>query len=463
MGAAVAGTRRALEGTVADSFLSAVPGVPVPGTVLAGKYVLGEQLGAGGMGVVFRAEQLALERPVAIKFLHHVLARDPQIAARFQVEALAAARLDHPNSVAVLDYGEAEDGTPFLVMEYVRGRTLRHIACEGPMTTERAITIALQILAALSEAHAAGIVHADVKTENVLLETRHDGERVKLVDFGLARVGRALVDEPRPDDGEIVVAGTPEYMAPEVILGEPPGPGADIYAVGVILYELLTGVTPFGGGASQAIFARHVQDELVPPSVRFPERHIPRALETVLARALEKDPARRYQEAAAFAAALSAIEPTTAPPPRARPRPESHRSAAGNVTLTMRKPTEPPPGPPTRRLARGSGSSGKPDVASLPGVDDGVVAIEVDDVTTRHAGHARVLDADHRRQRAISELEECVDVLTEGRGAELRPIPALAPVLDALIALYEAVGDLRRAAWAKAVASHVRFAVADAR
>jgi serine/threonine-protein kinase len=307
----------------------------VSGSILAGKYLLAEQLGAGGMGVVYRAEHLHLARPVAIKFLHQILARDPQIAARFQLEALAAARLDHPNSVAVLDFGETPDGVPFIVMEYVRGRTLRQLAAGGLLEPARAIAITRQVLSALSGAHQVGIVHADVKTDNVLVAPSPDGERAKLVDFGLARIGRTVEEQPRDARGEPFVSGTPDYMAPEVILGATPAPAADIYAVGVMLYELLTGATPFGGGRSIDIFTRHVQDDLVPPSVRFPDRNIPRALEAALARSMEKEPERRFPSAVAFSTALAAVAFSNLLPPARGV--VSHHATSGTTTLTLRR------------------------------------------------------------------------------------------------------------------------------
>lgn len=304
------------------------------GSVLAGKYVLREPLGAGGMGVVYRADQLILERPVAIKFLHPELDGDPVVSARFQTEARTAARLDHRNTVAVLDFGQDDDGHPYLVMEYVRGRTLRELVDDGAMAPERAIAICAQILAALGEAHRAGIVHADVKSENVLLESRTDGDRVKLVDFGLACVSRSSARDEIPD--ERWVAGTPEYMAPELIRGDRPTPASDLYAVGIVLYELLTGITPFGGGRSIEIFTRHVMDAPVPPSVRFPDLEVPRALEQVLARSLEKDPSRRYADAESFASELLAlrVEPSVMPVPRVRVR--SSAPTAMSTTLRVR-------------------------------------------------------------------------------------------------------------------------------
>jgi serine/threonine-protein kinase len=166
----------------------------------------------------------------------------------------------------------------------------------------------MQVLAALDQAHALSIVHADVKTENILLEPRPDGERARLADFGLALVGRAPADDDVVDDAYLYVAGTPEYMAPEVILGARPGPAADLYGVGVILHELITGVTPFAGGTSTDVFARQVFDDVVPPSIRFPERQIPRALEDVIVRALDKEPERRYASAPMFIDALGALK-----------------------------------------------------------------------------------------------------------------------------------------------------------
>lgn len=313
--------------------------------VVAGKYVLDDELGAGGMGVVYRAQQLQPPRPVAIKFLHRVLARDPRTVERFRVEAVAASRLDHPHSVAVLDYGEDADGTPYLVMEYVSGRTLRHIVDDGALAMDRAITITQQILGALTCAHAHGIVHGDVKTENVLVQVNAAGvEQVKLVDFGLARVILSFDDEDRESRTDALIAGTPEYMAPEVIVGGMPSPQSDIYAVGVILHEMLTGTTPFGGGKPMDIFARHVLDPIVPPSIRFPALDIPRELEDAVSRALAKEPSDRFPDAAAFADALGHVEATHS---RA-PRPEASRAVGARCTTLRARPLTAPPLQPAR-------------------------------------------------------------------------------------------------------------------
>jgi serine/threonine protein kinase len=208
------------------SVAAASPKAPLG--LLQGKYVLGDCIGAGGMGRVFRAHQPALQRVVAIKIMHSTLAENPHVVRHFHTEARAAAGIAHPNSVAVLDYGETEDGIPFLVMELVEGRSLAQLVRdEAPLDPARAIAIVLQVLGALEEAHRTGVVHADVKSDNVLVETRRDGsDRAKLVDFGLARIAR----EPIFFDDVDVISGTPEYMAPEIIAGAPPSRASDIYA-----------------------------------------------------------------------------------------------------------------------------------------------------------------------------------------------------------------------------------------
>jgi eukaryotic-like serine/threonine-protein kinase len=295
------------------------------------------------MGVVYRAHQLDPQRLVAIKFLHGVLARDSKTVARFRVEALAASRLDHPNLVAVIDHGQDTDGTPFLVMEYVSGRTLRRIVADGPLSLEHAIAITRQILAGLACAHAHGIVHSDVKTENVLVEETEAGERIKLVDFGLARVIIGFDDERREQRGDAQVAGTPEYMAPEVILGGAPSPASDIYAVGVILHEMLTGATPFGGGKPMDIFTRHVLDPLVPPSLRFPQLAIPRAVEEVIERAMAKEPENRFTGALAFASALADVHVTS---PLRSPHPEVSRAVGASRPTLRSRPLSVPPSHP---------------------------------------------------------------------------------------------------------------------
>ena len=257
------------------------------------EYEIGDMVGAGGMGVVHRAIHPITRAPVVVKLLRQELVDDHVVRARFAAEIRAVRRLYHPNLVHYVDAGP-----DFLVMELAPGAPLGLVIADaGVFALSRIASIGDQLLRALTHAHARGIVHADVKSDNVLLDPETD--HVTLIDFGVAR----LLDEPL----EIVdpmLSGTPEYMAPEVILGHLPGPSADLYAVGVILYELLTGSTPFGGGSSKEILIRHVDDAVVLPTLRCPDRAIPKALERVIMRALAKSPSLRFPSAVAFAVAL---------------------------------------------------------------------------------------------------------------------------------------------------------------
>ena len=276
------------------------PSLPQPGDVLGGRYVLQERIGEGGMGIVFRAEQPSLGRTVAIKILHPELATDAVFARRFRHEARAASRVRHPRSVTVLDCDFTNLAAPFIAMEYVAGRTLGRIIGEGALPLPRVLEIADQILWALEATHASGVIHADVKSDNFLIEERPEGDRVTMMDFGLAMIDGLWIDSG-------FVSGTPEYLAPELIRGNPPTVASDLYGVGVILYEMLTGTAPFTGGSSQEILSRQLEDEVIPPSLRRPDRDIPPVLDEIVLRALDKDPRRRYANAAEFGAALRAV------------------------------------------------------------------------------------------------------------------------------------------------------------
>lgn len=261
------------------------------------RYEIGHLVGAGGMGVVYRAFDRVTRTEVVVKFLREELLGESVMRARFASEVRAVERLGHPNLPRFVD-----GGADFLVMKPAPGCPLG-IAIEdtGAFALARVATIGDQLLRALAHAHARDVVHADVKSDNVLLDIA-GGDRVTLIDFGVAR----LLDEPLAII-DPMLSGTPDYMAPEVILGRAPGPSADVYAVGVILYELLTGTTPFGGGTSSEIMTRHVDARVEPPSSRRPDRRIPIALEHLIMRALAKEPWLRFPSALAFAAALSQL------------------------------------------------------------------------------------------------------------------------------------------------------------
>jgi serine/threonine-protein kinase len=280
------------------------------GLTVGGKFVLREVISSGGMGTVFRADQLTLGRTVAVKVLKAELARDEEMVRRFHSEARAASRLNHPNTIAIIDFGQTPEGLLFLVMEYVRGCTLRDVLRdEFPIPRARLLEMMRQLLEGLQEAHSQGVIHQDIKPDNVLIERLSSGrDLVKLTDFGIARLRgeEPIVDE----DGQELVTGTPEYMAPEQILGADIDARADVYAAGVLLYEMLTRERPFGGDATEVMEAQiHVPPPL--EALRRPELDIPDALREAVVRALAKDPARRFGSAVEFAAALEAIAADT--------------------------------------------------------------------------------------------------------------------------------------------------------
>ena len=265
--------------------------------VLTDRYELAELLGRGGMGEVRVAEDRRLGRQVAVKLLRSDLAANPRVRSRFEDEAKAAAQLAHPNVVAVFDTGE-HDGIPFIVMERLPGGTLAQEIAKGPLSPERATDVAVQVLGALGAAHAAGIVHRDVKPGNVLLT---DGPVVKVGDFGIAKGAEGL---DRTTAGTVL--GTPCYVAPERLAGEPATAAADIYSVGVLLYEALAGVSPFTAPDAMGV-AHQVSTGAGRPllSVR-PD--VDPELAAVVDRAMALDPHERFSSAAAMTAALQPAE-----------------------------------------------------------------------------------------------------------------------------------------------------------
>jgi serine/threonine protein kinase len=284
------------------------PADPFLGATVNGKFKVEALIGQGGMGRVYRARHLTLDRPVVLKMLRPAYSSDPGIAQRFQREARAASRLDHPNSIRVLDFGAAEDGTLFMAMEYLAGRDLaRLVQEEFPLGEPRLARIGAQILSALGEAHARGIVHRDLKPENVMVEPRRDEpDFVKVLDFGIAKITAAGGGEPKLTQAGLV-CGTPEYMSPEQARGAELDARSDLYSVGVILYQLATGDLPFASDTPVGFLTKHLTERPIPPRERRPELGISPALDALVARALEKDPAGRFQSADEMRAALLAV------------------------------------------------------------------------------------------------------------------------------------------------------------
>src|SRR3984885_7607647 len=233
---------------------------PLVGRTLPGGYVILDLVGIGGMGRVYRAEQTALARTVAVKIIHPHLLGEENAAARFITEARAASRLNHPNSVGVIDFGKTPDGQLYLVMEFLRGRDLARVTYEeGALPFRRIVDVLRQTLAALAEAHNEHIIHRDLKPENIILEpVRTGADFVKVVDFGLAKM-RVETQAPGITSPGIV-CGTPEYMSPEQARGDPLDPRSDLYAVGVILYQLVSGKLPFEADSPTQVVLAHLTD-----------------------------------------------------------------------------------------------------------------------------------------------------------------------------------------------------------
>jgi serine/threonine-protein kinase len=276
---------------------------PFVGRTLDEKYSVEERLGSGGMGAVYRARHLQMDRPVAIKVLHQRFVEDEAARVRFQIEARAAVMLRHSNAVAVTDFGQTSEGCVYIVMELLEGRTLREILSrESPIETARAISIMLQTSAAVAAAHEAGIIHRDLKPSNILVTQSADQPAVvKVLDFGIAKVTSDKLDEDENATSVVQtssVIGTPRYMSPEQYNGFELTPATDVYSLGVILYEMLTGMAPFTGATREEIAQKHAKDTPHPP--RGIVAAIPEDVERVVLHALEKRPEDRPANADEF-------------------------------------------------------------------------------------------------------------------------------------------------------------------
>jgi serine/threonine protein kinase len=280
---------------------------PYLGRTIAGKFQIVDLLGQGGMGKVYRAKHITLEKTVCIKMLRPALLEDQTVVGRFEREAKSASRLNHGNSIQVLDFGQDEFGTLYIAMEFVSGKDLRKtLRDEFPLGEERICHIVAQVLSALSEAHAQNVIHRDLKPENIMLEQRRgEPDFVKVLDFGIAKIQDPDVPGLTRAD---VVCGTPLYMSPEQATGSKFDHRSDLYAIGVILYQLCTGTLPFDGANSMEILTKHVTELAVPPRTRRPEVSISADMEELIMRALSKDQNERPQSAEAFRAELLKIQ-----------------------------------------------------------------------------------------------------------------------------------------------------------
>ena len=303
-------------------------------TVLDNRYDVGRALGSGGMGEVFLARDRVLGRDVALKVLRTQYAGDREFAERFRREAQSAASLSHPNIVQVYDRGETEDGASYIAMEYVPGGTLKEkIVAEGPLGAREAAALGAQVAEALGAAHERGMVHRDIKPQNVLLTGRGEA---KVADFGIARAGSSVTISRTGS-----VMGTAGYMSPEQALGKPATPKSDLYSLGVVLYEVLTGKLPFTADNPIAVSMKHVNEPLVPPKEIDPT--IPEGMNALVTRLMAKNPDDRYASAGELAADLGRISRGLAPtavPTGAVPTGAVPSGAA--TSRTQRAPVAPP-------------------------------------------------------------------------------------------------------------------------
>jgi serine/threonine-protein kinase len=298
--------------------------------LLNNRYQLQKILGKGGMSVVYQARDLMLERTVAIKVLRQDYSQDPAFRSHFRQEAKAAANLSHPNIVTVHDFG-LDEGRLFIVMEYVPGTDLKSLLTkQSRFSVDEAIALMIQACAGVGYAHRAGLVHCDIKPQNMLITP---DQRLKVLDFGIARALASI----RPDEKVEVVWGSPQYFSPEQAAGKAPSPASDVYSLGVILYEMLTGVLPFTAPSVIELAQMHREVPPVPPRQFNPA--IPDFLEEILLKVLAKEPAARYRTADQFGRVLTTLKGTQeAERGVAPPHPDEVESAIRPAAQVVPKP-----------------------------------------------------------------------------------------------------------------------------
>ncbi len=309
---------------------------PMIGTVIAGRYRVERRLGEGGMGAVYRVEHTHMRKKLALKVLHREMTTQTEIVARFEREAMASAHIDHPNVAGATDFGKLEDGSFYLVLEYVEGTSLRTEIDKGPFSPYRAVHVSVQILAALRRAHELGIVHRDLKPENILLlEKDGDPDFVKVLDFGIARVPIGSLISGGDSGPSLtragMVYGTPEYMAPEQALGQAVDGRSDLYGTGVMLFEMLTGRRPYDNKDKVALLGQHVAGPIPSLRERAPVLNLSHELEVVVTRLLSKSPSDRYADASDAIDALQSMPLEGTPVLMLSSRNPSRRGGAVNV------------------------------------------------------------------------------------------------------------------------------------
>lgn len=297
----------------ASPALTAGTSSPLIGTTIAGRYKVESLLGSGGMGSVYLVQHAHMRKRFALKLLNADAAQSAEMVARFEREAMATAHIEHPNITAATDFGRAENGNFFLVLEYLEGQRLRDALAAGPLRVNRAVHIARQVASALESSHQHGIIHRDLKPENIMLVTRQgDRDFVKVLDFGFAKVASGMPEPGRGGPADALskqgtIFGTPRYMAPEQCVGGPVDGRTDLYALGLILYEMLTGTSPFPDADSLKTIRHQISTPTPRMATMAPGLSIPASLEAVVMRLTEKQPEKRYESAAQVLAALAEV------------------------------------------------------------------------------------------------------------------------------------------------------------
>ncbi len=280
---------------------------PLLGSTIEGKFRIDVQLGRGAMGTVYRATQLNLERPVAMKVMRSDILSNPVAIERFKREALAIARLKHPRIVSIYDYGVAPEVGAYIVMEYLEGRPLNaEVKATGRLPLDQGIRWMRQVCSAVAVAHSAGVIHRDLKPHNIFLESTQDGPFVKVLDFGLAKLQRGTEEGVGSLTKSGTLVGSPPYMSPEQCEDLPLDAQSDIYSLGCVFYEMVAGRPPFLGSSPIDTLVKHMNEVPAPPSEYNPD--VPSAVDAVLLKALSKHKHDRYASATEFGQALAGVE-----------------------------------------------------------------------------------------------------------------------------------------------------------
>ena len=325
-----------------------------PGMIIRNKYEILDQIGVGGMGVVYRGRHVTFNEVCAIKIVNDAIAGDANFLQRFQTEAVVTRKLRHPNAVRVDDFDYTDDGRPFIVMELVEGKSIGEILQEqGPFRVPRALRIATQAARALGAAHKLGVVHRDIKPANILLTTDEQGQEIaKVLDFGIAKLREvAGTDQPGMTMTGMVV-GTPLYMSPEQFMGKKAAGEVDgrtdIYSLGVVLYQMVTAQLPFDGDTPYSLMMQHIQGTVRPPHELAPDLHIPEALSRVILKAIDKAREQRFQDAEEFIAAMDSVTVDSEPWADAVVEESQTQGGPGPQTLAKTEAAPAPTPPPTR-------------------------------------------------------------------------------------------------------------------